>query len=100
LNSGFCFFEAVLFSNSVRKPEICELNKMVSKFGKKEVEFFYNHFHMSAITNDLNRQRDYSVMLWNKWRSFFNQKMPINQIAIEICDLGNEIILYVYEIVL
>ncbi len=53
---------------------------------------------MSAITSDIVRQKKYSEKLWSAWRFFFNQKMPKKQIAIEICDLGIEIIMYVYEI--
>lgn len=99
LNAKFEFFESVLFSDIVHKPSMHEINKMISSIGKNKTERLYNHFHMSAITDSPNKQREYSAAIWREWRLYFNKHMPEKEIAIEIYDYKVEIILCVYELV-
>jgi hypothetical protein len=97
LNAKFDFFENLLFSNLVQKPSSAELYKIKSKLKKQEIERLYNHFHISAISENINKQREYVVELWKNWRSFFDTKMQDKTIIIEIYDSGNEVIVYIYE---
>jgi hypothetical protein len=97
LHARFELFSSILLSSLIMKPSEREINKTISKIGKFETERLYNHFHMSAITNDATRQREYAVRLWNQWRTFFFNEMPHKNIVIEIIDQGNETILYVYQ---
>ena len=98
LKIKFEFYETLLLSNGVKKPQAPEIKKMLNSIGKHEIECLYNHFHMSAISDSILIQKEYAIKIWNKWRSNFNQQMPDKKIAIEIRDYINEIILYVYEI--
>lgn len=97
LNAKFEFCESLLFSNLVRKPSTSELFKMKSKLNKNEIERLYNHFHISAISENINKQREYAIEIWKIWRLFFIKEMRDKNIVIEIHDSGNEIIIYVYE---
>jgi len=98
LNLKFYFFENILLSdvkNTPNKDEFLELKKKMSKF---QIEQHYNHFHMSFISWDIQKQMDFSIQIWKKWRTFFSEKMPSKNIVIQIDDYGKEVILYVFEI--
>src|SRR5262245_46222496 len=97
LGAKFEFFNHILFSNVVRKPALPQLLEISQKMNKNEIERLYNHFHMSSITDNIIRQKQYCIEIWSQWRSFFNKHMPEKQIIIEIVDQTSEIIMYVYE---
>ena len=98
LNAEFELVESILFSNIVHKPSMHEINNMIDSIGKNKIERLYNHFHMSAITDDSYKQREYSIAIWQKWRLYFSKHMPKKKIAIEIYDYEVEVILCVYEL--
>lgn len=52
---------------------------------------------MSGISEDVNKQREYAVLLWNKWRLFFDKEMSEKNIVIEISDQRLEVIIKVYN---
>src|SRR5690349_22545750 len=98
LNAEFELSESILLSNIVHKPSMHEINNMISSIGKNKVERLYNHFHMSTITGNPSKQREYSIAIWKKWRFYFNEQMPKKKIVIEIYDYEIEVILCVYEL--
>src|ERR1700689_2614220 len=73
LGAKFQFHDSILFSNLVKKQSGKELITLINALGKYEVERLYNHFHISAITENADRQREYSIELWKKWRSLFSK---------------------------
>ena len=97
LNAKFDFHKSILFSSAVKKPNDPHLDELKSECKKIEIEKLYNHFHMSFITHDLEKQRYYANELWKKWRDFFNKAFPEKAIVIEICDYGQETIITVYQ---
>lgn len=97
LNAKFEFYDSLLFSNLVKKPSSSELVKIKSKLKKNEIERLYNHFHMSAVSANINKQREYAIEIWKKWRLFFVKEMLDKNVIIEIYDSGYEIIIYAYE---
>ena len=97
LDAKFEFHESLLFSNLVKKPSLTDFIDIRSKLRKNEIERLYNHFHISAISENINKQREYVIEIWKKWRLFFEQEMQGKNIVIEIYDSENEVIIYVYE---
>ena len=98
LCAKFEFYESILTSNVIRIPSHQELNNLLFSLKKREIEYLYNHFHMSAITENTNKQREYAILIWKNWRLFFSKNMPEKNIMIEINDCNFEVIIYVYEI--
>lgn len=97
LKAKFEFCDSLLFSNLVKKPAYTQIKELKNKLSKFEIERLYNHFHISAISKNIKKQREYATEIWKKWRSVFDQEMQDRNIVIEIHDLMNEIIIYVYE---
>jgi hypothetical protein len=97
MNGNFYFFENILFSNIVKKPPLEEIFELRKKFSKTQIERFYNHFHINAICENPKLQREIAGRIWESWRIKFLNNFPEKTIAIEINDLGEEVILYVYE---
>ena len=97
LNAKFEFTESILVSNLVIIPERTEFIKMLNTLNKYEIEMLYNHFHMSSITEDINRQRKYVVLIWNRWRLFFEKNMSEKNIIIKINDSNFEVVIYACE---
>ncbi len=97
INAKFEFCESLLFSNLVRKPSSSELAKIKSMATKNEIERLYNHFHLASISDNIAKQRKCAAEIWKAWRSFFIKEMKDKNIAIEIYDSNEEVIIYVHE---
>jgi hypothetical protein len=97
LNAEFFFIDDLLFSNLVYTPNLNKIKSLKTKYSKIEIEQLYNHFHLEALSDNIETQRKFSIELWQKWRAFFNDHMKTKSIAIEIHDAVNEIIIYLYE---
>ena len=98
LAAKFELHESILLSSLVKNPSDSERKDLMLRFKKNEIERLYNHFHMSAISENLIMQKEYALVLWSKWRMFFDMKMPEKNIIIEISDQKFEIIIYVYDV--
>jgi len=97
LDGEFEFIEELLFSNLVKRPQKEDLSALIVKLKKHEIEKLYNHFHMSAITFDLKKQREYATKLWEKWRADFDASIDKNHLVIEVFDDGSETTVYVFQ---
>ena len=98
LAAKFELHESVFLPSLVINPSYKEIKDLFLKLKKNEIERLYNHFHMSAISENLIMQKEYALVLWSKWRMFFDREMPERNIIIEISDQKCEIIIYIYDV--
>ncbi|MBS0627356.1 MAG: hypothetical protein JSS09_04010 [Verrucomicrobia bacterium] len=98
LNAKFEMYKSILFSSIVRKPNDFHLSELINNLKKSEIEYLYNHFHLSDLSENIVKQREYAILLWNRWRLFFDKEMPEENITIEISDQKLEIIIRVYNL--
>lgn len=60
MNATFDFFDSILFSSIITIPSKAYLNDLKNDMDYYEIEKFYNHIHLTAITTDPKRQREYA----------------------------------------
>ncbi len=92
----FSIYRNIIFSSIVLSSED-EINELRTGRKKKEIETYLNHFHLSAISLNLDRQREYAFILSQTWRASLNKNFPDKNIAIETKEYPQEIIMFVFE---
>ena len=93
MNAIFFFYkEKILLSDLTNLPT----DEEMQNFPPDQIEKKYNHFHLSFITPDLPRQREYAIEIWKNWRTNFDKLFPNKHIEIQITDDGSEVTLWVY----
>ena len=98
LGANFFIYEKYLFSNLVRKPSPADLQELNKSMSIEDIEKLYNHFHMSALTEDIEIQRKLAAEISTKWRLFIDKELPNEPVSIRIAEEEGEVVIYVFRV--